>query len=120
MVSSAAPDNARWPRWMRCQSVMHPSSAEYWHIGAMTMRLARLSLPTRNGEKSLAVLMSVSAASCSLTRIGRDNPVYRLPGPKPLRQTLFLITGFAESAGEPRDGPRGAGDSLADRPLWRR
>ena len=28
-----------------------PSSAEYWHIGAMTMRLRSSTLPTRNGER---------------------------------------------------------------------
>src|SRR5215218_10727195 len=49
IVSSAAPDSARCPRWMTCQSVMQPSSAEYWHIGAMTMRLARLSPATWRG-----------------------------------------------------------------------
>jgi hypothetical protein len=38
-VGSPAPERARLPRWMRCQSVAHPSSAEYWHMGAITMRL---------------------------------------------------------------------------------
>ena len=38
MISSPAPDKARWPRWTRCQSVAAPSTALYWHIGAMTMR----------------------------------------------------------------------------------
>ena len=28
--------------------------AEYWHIGAMTMRLASCRVPTRNGVKSFA------------------------------------------------------------------
>src|SRR5829696_3679039 len=54
MVSNAAPDSARWPRWIRCQSVMHPSSAEYWHMGAITMRLASSRSPIRRGAKSLA------------------------------------------------------------------
>src|SRR5262252_6516221 len=49
MVSSAAPEIARWPRWMTCQSVMHPSTAEYWHIGAMTIRFASSRWPTRSG-----------------------------------------------------------------------
>ena len=42
MVSSAAPDSARCPRWITCQSVAHPSTAEYWHIGAITIRLRKL------------------------------------------------------------------------------
>jgi hypothetical protein len=49
MVSSAAPEMASWPRWMRCQSLMHPSWAEYWHIGATTIRLRRFRLRTRIG-----------------------------------------------------------------------
>ena len=40
-ISRPAPDSARWPRWIRCQSPAEPSFAEYWHIGAMTMRLGR-------------------------------------------------------------------------------
>ena len=38
IVSSAAPDSANCPKWMMCQSDMLPSWAEYWHIGAITMR----------------------------------------------------------------------------------
>src|SRR4051794_14714509 len=41
---------------MRCQSVMQPSTAEYWHIGAITILLASLILPTWNGVKSLAMI----------------------------------------------------------------
>src|SRR5262245_16500519 len=52
MVSSAAPESARWPRWITCQSVIQPSTAEYWHMGAMTMRLASSNSPTRNGVNS--------------------------------------------------------------------
>jgi hypothetical protein len=44
-ISIAAPESARWPRWMKCQSVADPSSALYWHIGAMMMRLASRSSP---------------------------------------------------------------------------
>lgn len=57
MVRSAAPDSASWPRWIRCQSVMQPSSAEYWHMGAITMRLGRWSPPTETGVNSLAALI---------------------------------------------------------------
>ena len=38
ITSSAAPDSARWPRCTVCHSVAAPSTALYWHIGAMTMR----------------------------------------------------------------------------------
>ena len=42
---------------MTCQSVAQPSSAEYWHIGAMTMRLRSSSPATRNGVNRRAWLM---------------------------------------------------------------
>lgn len=35
---SPAPPMAWDPRWIRCQSLMTPSSAEYWHIGDTAMR----------------------------------------------------------------------------------
>ena len=38
-ITSAAPPTARLPRWTRCQSSASPSSAQYWHIGDMTIRL---------------------------------------------------------------------------------
>src|SRR6185312_2038125 len=62
IVSSAAPDKARWPRWMTCQSVMQPSMAEYWHIGAMMMRLASERRSTWNGVRSLGTAMILSKA----------------------------------------------------------
>src|SRR5450432_2353231 len=37
---------------MVCQSVAAPSTAEYWHIGETTMRLASVSLRSENGVKS--------------------------------------------------------------------
>ena len=47
-----APDSARWPRWIRCQSPAEPWLAEYWHIGAMMIRLASASAPICRGAKS--------------------------------------------------------------------
>ena len=38
MQNIAAPESARLPRWVKCQSLATPSSAEYWHIGDTTMR----------------------------------------------------------------------------------
>ena len=40
MTNIAAPDCSNWPQWTRCQSAARPSTAEYWHIGETTMRLA--------------------------------------------------------------------------------
>jgi len=34
---------------MMCQSVKQPSIAEYWHIGAMTIRLASVKSPICTG-----------------------------------------------------------------------
>src|SRR5436190_13989398 len=48
---------------MRCQSVMQPSTAEYWHIGAMTMRFARASVPARSGVKRCGVAMTTNLPS---------------------------------------------------------
>lgn len=45
MISIAAPDSASWPRWIMCQSAAEPSSAEYWHMGAITMRFSSRRLP---------------------------------------------------------------------------
>src|SRR6516225_7393717 len=52
---------------MTCQSVMQPSTAEYWHIGAMTMRLRSSRAPTRNGVNS-ALIMSSPYSMCSAAR----------------------------------------------------
>ena len=52
MVRRPAPESARLPRCMTCQSVAHPFSAEYWHIGAMTIRLRNVSDPIRKGVNS--------------------------------------------------------------------
>src|SRR5438034_1092948 len=40
VITSPAPPIARLPRWTRCQSFGVPSSAEYWHMGEQTTRLA--------------------------------------------------------------------------------
>src|SRR6185436_9651997 len=52
-TSMPGPDSASWPRWMRCQSVIAPSSAEYWHMGDTTMRLGSVTPPSWIGVKSL-------------------------------------------------------------------
>src|ERR1700735_1551890 len=50
MVTMPAPESARVPRCTLCQDVARPSSAEYWHIGATTMRLGKLRLRRVCGE----------------------------------------------------------------------
>src|SRR5205085_7098013 len=41
---------------MKCQSVMEPSSATYWHIGETTMRFGSVTPPSWIGVKSFAVM----------------------------------------------------------------
>src|SRR5438067_5795177 len=53
-ISSPAPLWASWPRWMRCQSFMQPSSAWYWHMGETTTRLGSVMPPSWIGVKSFA------------------------------------------------------------------
>src|SRR5258706_13210166 len=48
-----APEQAMLPRCARCQSVMEPSSAEYWHIGETTTRLGSVMPPSWMGSNSL-------------------------------------------------------------------
>src|SRR5215217_572657 len=78
IVSKAAPERARWPRWIVCQSVMQPFTAEYWHIGAMTMRLRRVSGPTAKGVKRRAVMS-----------LPMDRPMRRLPRSAQMVENIF-------------------------------
>src|SRR3954468_15139895 len=52
-TNKPAPEHANWPRCIRCQSVMQPSRAEYWHMGETTMRLGRVMPPSWIGVNSL-------------------------------------------------------------------
>ena len=47
--SRPAPEIARLPRWIRCQSTGRPSTALYWHIGETMIRLGSVSGPKRTG-----------------------------------------------------------------------
>src|SRR4051812_19472932 len=51
-IISPAPEHAYWPRCIRCQSVMRPSCAEYWHIGDTTTRLGSVTPPSSIGVNS--------------------------------------------------------------------
>jgi len=59
MMSMPAPDRARLPRCMTCQSVALPSSAEYWHMGATTIRFFRLTGPSLMEEKRILITQPV-------------------------------------------------------------
>src|SRR3954451_190788 len=50
---------------MKCQSVMEPSSATYWHIGETTMRLGSVTPPSWIGVKSFAVMGAFYGAARS-------------------------------------------------------
>src|SRR4029077_17247147 len=52
IVRRAAPDIAKCPRCITCQSFMQPFSAEYWHIGAITMRFESWRSRMRIGSNS--------------------------------------------------------------------
>src|SRR5690606_11530115 len=64
-------------RWIRCQSVVQPSSAEYWHIGAMTIRLASSRSPTRSGVNSALMLDPPAAPISAVSGCERDVGVHR-------------------------------------------
>ena len=49
IVNMPALDCSSWPQCTMCQSVAQPSTAEYWHIGETTMRLASASLRSLYG-----------------------------------------------------------------------
>jgi len=57
MISSPAPLCDRPPKCIMCQSPTLPSVAEYWHIGAITMRFARVSWRRWKGLNSGLVMM---------------------------------------------------------------
>src|SRR5476651_762543 len=69
MHKAPAPDSARAPRWIMCQAVARPSSAEYWHIGETTMRLGSVIPRNARGENSL--LMGARVKENERSHIGR-------------------------------------------------
>src|SRR5688572_28747779 len=48
-----APEQAMLPKCARCQSVVQPSCAEYWHIGEMTTLLGSVIPPSLRCSNSL-------------------------------------------------------------------
>src|SRR3977135_3275061 len=61
IVTIPALDCSNWPQWTRCQSVAQPSTAEYWHIGETTMRLASASLRSLYGVNRAADIAKMGA-----------------------------------------------------------
>ena len=57
-MTAPAPPTARLPRCTRCQSLGTPSIAEYWHIGATTMRLRRVCERCSKGSNNRAKTIS--------------------------------------------------------------
>src|SRR5450756_3156292 len=115
MVSSAAPESARCPRWIRCQSVMHPSTAEYWHIGAMTMRLRSSRPPTRSGVNNFALLMERLGSDQLLhgaIRFADGVTVIRCAGEIGIRKSNATVRSIAQDVArrwltvEPEEEPR--------------
>src|SRR5437762_8302954 len=73
-TSMPGPDSASWPRWMRCQSVIAPSSAEYWHIGETTMRFGSVTPPSWIGVNNLGCgNLDSSLAKYFSQFLGEDN-----------------------------------------------
>jgi hypothetical protein len=85
IVSSPAPESARWPRWITCQSVMQPSTAEYWHIGAITMRFCSSKPPTVTGVNKTLIRDSPSAPA---VRRQRSSPP---PNEEPAQRPTFAM-----------------------------
>src|SRR5690606_9161905 len=54
-ITSPNPPMPNRPRWTKCQSLAKPSCAEYWHIGATTVRLRRVRLRRVTGENRLVM-----------------------------------------------------------------
>src|SRR6516162_2511627 len=90
---------------MTCQSVMQPSTAEYWHIGAMTIRLANSRVPTRNGVNS--ALMPTSPDSSFNRQVGVSLSTY-------FRKTRSTVV-FPQPAGRVRAARPHAGHPGGER-----
>src|ERR1700682_5018885 len=88
IVNIPALDCSSWPQCTRCQSVAQPSTAEYWHIGETTMRLASASLRSLYGvnraediSKMGAGCKTASVADFGPGAMAQLTPAVRCPGP---------------------------------------
>src|SRR5262245_32571346 len=80
MVSIPAPDSAIEPRWIMCQACACPSTAEYWHIGEITMRLRKVSPRNVIGEKSALIREPRIGGAGGKTSAGRVGNYARCRG----------------------------------------
>src|SRR5664279_2523382 len=64
MVYMPAFDCRSWPPCTICQSVAQPSTAEYWHMGDTTMRLARVSSRRVRGENRVVDMVMLWVTDC--------------------------------------------------------
>src|SRR5262249_4650551 len=74
MITSPAPPAANFPAFIRCQSVGKPLIAEYWCIGATTMRFLSSTSLRLIGENGNGVVTSSSpnaADGCILAARGK-------------------------------------------------
>src|SRR5437667_8490695 len=94
IITRAAPDSAREPRCCKCHSVALPLIALYWHIGATTMRLAKVSWRNRIGVKRPSgIAGSIQAKECLTlpTLVGGANPFAAGPrGAFPLARRILV------------------------------
>src|SRR5271170_1034433 len=94
-----APEFASMPRWVMCHSLATPSSAEYWHIGATTMRFGKVRSASFIGEnKTLDIVVSY--------RLGEENNQERgakgsIGAHAPLRFGFWITRQEAESPVRP-------------------
>jgi hypothetical protein len=65
-TTRAAPPRARPARWAKCQSLIRPSSAEYWHMGETMMRFLRVtSFSVKESKRAGIVLIFRLLFGCS-------------------------------------------------------
>ena len=82
MITMPAPDSAMVPRCTVCQDVARPSSAEYWHIGATTMRLGKARLRRVCGENK---------AVMGLPDVKTGRSLYRAMEPPGVKGRLLFV-----------------------------
>src|SRR6185436_19504957 len=66
-----APEFASMPRCETCQSLATPSSALYWHIGEMTMRLSSERSASRSDENRAEAMGGQLSGESGLA-VGQD------------------------------------------------
>src|SRR5580704_19676583 len=86
--TSPAPPTARLPKCTRCQSLLNPSSLEYWHMGETNTRLGKLTPANWMGEnnsdrfvdKMASLRTKLSSRFCCQDAPGKRKSQFREPG----------------------------------------